>query len=690
MTSRRVAAVALALAVLAARVRAADDQAADGKPADAKAADAKPADTKADDAKTASAPDTGYDLSSTVTAGYRNADIDGSKDKYKEDYNLRSGGRLFTFAADGVAHDPANAPVDRFSLIVDHPGDEPVSTFHLSADDERNWDFRANFVRSKYFYSVPQLFENPVPGDVRLDDLHVFDQIRTDGSVDFRLHRDGLPTIFVGYRLYQIEGAAISTVFDANGGDTFLVQAPSDTRAHVGRIGTEFKALGTDVSVTQEYRELIRDIGLHGPDVGAANGLDPNDGVTLTRYNSAGSEHVGSPTTIVRLRRPIGDALELNGLYLYSHANLDADWTTHEATDVGGTTTDQGRLRHGSATLDTNIADMGATYRVTDRWRFHLSYRFDERSQHGDLDQQDTGSGAAFFSLGTGDHVRLNRTTLDTEIEPRSDLFLRFGLRYAWRDANISTGVGDVSTQTLGAIADVRYRPWSILDLFVRYESAQVDDPYFSAGDASGRPVIPGREIELTFVNRGSAGATIRPWSWLRVAYRFIADSRENASFDARDFAVGNSGTVVLTPLPSLTLSTSYARRDLTDSADILIAPTYAKTTSLQAGSEDILASQLAYDFGLLGQRWSTGWNVYWVNSEQVLRPRLETSGGARTHYDLSRIDAGAFLSWHHPWVEPGIAVRRIEYTEPQLPRNDYDATIVEITLTRRFGTTLP
>ena len=57
------------------------------------------------------------------------------------------------------------------------------------------------------------------------------------------------------------------------------------------------------------------------------------------------------------------------------------------------------------------------------------------------------------------------------------------------------------------------------------------------------------------------------------------------------------------TPLPSLTVSASYARRDLDDSADILLAPAFAATTSLQAGSEDVVASQLSYDFGLAGQR---------------------------------------------------------------------------------------
>ena len=39
--------------------------------------------------------DLGLDLGAGLTTGYRNVDIDGSKDKYKEDYNLRSGLRLF-------------------------------------------------------------------------------------------------------------------------------------------------------------------------------------------------------------------------------------------------------------------------------------------------------------------------------------------------------------------------------------------------------------------------------------------------------------------------------------------------------------------------------------------------------------------------------------------------------------------
>src|SRR5262249_9665710 len=75
------------------------------------------------------APSRPYHLTGAVSAGYRLVDVDGSRDKYDEDYNLQPGGRLFLFTLDGEARDPDKAPLDRFHLEVDTPGDEPVSRF---------------------------------------------------------------------------------------------------------------------------------------------------------------------------------------------------------------------------------------------------------------------------------------------------------------------------------------------------------------------------------------------------------------------------------------------------------------------------------------------------------------------------------------------------------------------------------
>src|SRR6185503_77816 len=108
-----------------------------------------------------------------------------------------------------------------------------------------------------------------------------------------------------------------------------------------------------------------------------------------------------------------------------------------------------------------------------------------------------------------------------------------------------SSAVGPITTQTLGVIADARWRPSRMFDLFARYETAQVDDPYVVEGEGLSQPPLPSRAITLT--------------------YRFIADSRVNDTYDARSIAYGNSATVSVTPIAGLAVLVAYTRRDLDD-----------------------------------------------------------------------------------------------------------------------------
>ncbi len=622
----------------------------------------------------------GYAIDATTTSGYRLVDIDGAKDKYKEDYNLRSGLRLFNLRVDGLADKPDDTPLDRFHLEVDTPGDEPLSTFRLTAADQKLYDLRVNFQRAKYFYAVPQLFEAPVLGDVRTDDLHDFDFVRTNGAVDLTVHAPHLPTLLFGYHLYERDGNAVSTARVA-GGDTFLVHAPVNDVTHVGRLGTEFRALGTDVFLQQEYRRIDRHEDLRGPI--DPLGLDPTDASTLGSYRSEHDEHLDIPVTTVRLHRTVGDRLDLTGAYLYSHADLSADRTR---TLAGAVTPvyPSGRdlLRdHADAALSTHVVDLGSTLQVAEHVRWHSSYRFDERSQSGTLDETST---LGLLAARTGDQVKRHNVTTDVEVEPRADLSLRAGLRWSRRDANLSQSGQDISTDSVGAIGSLRWRPCTYFDLFARYENVQLDDPFLVPGDpAQG---IPEREIALTFVNRATTGFHVTPRDWLELSYQFLADSRENQSFDARSQSFGNTVAFTVVPRKDMTVFFSYTRRDVDDHADILIAPTYRPTGSVQRGTEDVLVHELTWDFAALGHKWSSGWNLAFVNTENKLAPRLEVDAASRSFFDLTRVDGAFFLTLHHWLVDPTLEVRRIEYDERVLKRNDYSATIIAFKLTRRWG----
>lgn len=636
---------------------------------------------RAEEAPPAEAPERPYHLSGAISAGYRLVDIDGAKDKYREDYNLRSGGRLFLFTLDGEATDPDTAPVDRFHLEVDTPGDEPASRFVLTAEDRALWDLRVDFLRSKYFYDVPRLFAAPVAGDVRLDDLHDFDLTRTNGTAELRIHPKGLPTVILGYRLYERHGDGTSTVL-VPGGDGFVVRAPQRQLTNVGSLGTEFTALGTGFFVEQQFRRVSREYGLHGPE--PRGDLDPGNGLPLASWQSVEDDTIDIPITRVRVRRPIGDRVELTGEYVYAHAGLDAgrsrfrDATSTIASESGPSR----RFDDGDASLDTNLADLGASVRLTSMATLHLSYRYDERSQTGDLDTLlDPGQQDA----RTRFHVRLNRVTTDVEVRPIKSLALRAGMQYARRDAEFSTADQQVATDFLGAVAEGAWKPVRWLDLFFRYDNVDVDDPWTIPGNGQSVPNAPSREIGYTFQNRGKAGFRVRPRDWLQISYDFAADSVENADFRGRVQRFANTASIGVTPIEGLAAFAGYTRRDLDTSNLILIAPRYRAQTSLQAGSEDVVTTTLTYDFKLFDHAWSTGWNLSWVQSDNRLTPLFEPGLPHQGRYDLDRIDAGAFLAFHHPLLEPGIEVRRITYSQAPLHGNDYDATIVVFRLTRRF-----
>lgn len=626
----------------------------------------------------------GYVLGGAVTAGYRFVDVDGSRGKYREDINIHDGPRLFELLANADATDAATSRLDRIHLEVMTPGPEPVQQYRLSLLDRQLWDFRVRFTRSKYFYAVPQLWEGAVADVVPTEDLHDWNFVRTRGSVDFTLHPKGLPTVFAGYQLYQRDGTSVSTVL-APVGETFQIGAPVNDITHVGRIGTEFTLVGTNILVQQEYRHVARTRDL-GP-VQNPVGVDPGNGDDLDVFTRTGDEHLDIPATTLRWRRPIGDRVEVDGGYYYSHAELrGSDQVVERGTSpdpAAWPPLDSRQNFNGS--LDTNVADAGVVVGLAEDLRFDGEYRFDGRSAAGRFGE--TGTLGPVVAH-TSDRLQVQRVTGLLAWDPRPTLALHAGLRYAHQTTHFTANDIDQTTDTLGPVAGARYRPWTFLDLSLRYEYTHIDDPIRVPGDPDNVPPLPDREITLTTRNRTTFGLGLRPWEPLSIRYQLIAEARHNDQFNAHADSVANSITTTLTPTPALSLFASYSRRDLSSRADVLFAPLYTTTTSVQQGTEDILQASARYDLTLWTQPWTVGGNVAWVRSDNALRPRLEAGGpDGVTQYDLSRVDAGVLLAWRHPWIEPGIETRVVHYNQSPLSENDYRAVIVSLKLTKRFGT---
>jgi len=625
-----------------------------------------------------------YHLDTEISLGYRAVDVDGSQQRYDSHYDLQSGVRLFTVGIHGRAEDPAAQTVDRFSLDVDTPNDEPVSNYRLRVANDQRWELRGSLTQTTWDYAWPELFDAPVPVDSSVADLHRFDVRRTRGNLDLTVRVNERLSLVGGWRINRRAGDTISTIY-VEGYDTFIVPRPVSATTNTGVVGGDLHALGTDFSLRQEYQSTSRTLGAENPLPGDQSGLDPTDTARLTQFSGNQDETISAPVTIVRARRPLGERGELNGSYVFRHADLDLDAQLFEGgrPSTPGFPTKNLQVSTGDATMNMHVVDLVGSWKLLERLSVITSYRYDDRTQSGTVLSSDA---FGLLDANAGYHVSLNRGTAELEAAPRDDLTVRAGMQYGRQHSEFTTSAESVYTDLWGAVADVRWRPWKLLDVFGRYDSLQIDDPFQVTGTSIAGQEIPSREIALTFRNRGQAGLRLKPWTWATLQYRFLADSRQNATFDGLAQTYGNDVGLTLTPRPGLDFFVSYTRRDLQSEADILVAPLYQQRRSLQNGSEDVITSSLTWAFQLLDQSWTTGWTVNWFDSNQSLLPRLETTGSGRTTYDVERVDGSVFLRWLHPWIEPSVAFRYIDYRQRPLDGNDYRATLVTVMLTKRWS----
>jgi hypothetical protein len=242
-------------------------------------------------------------------------------------------------------------------------------------------------------------------------------------------------------------------------------------------------------------------------------------------------------------------------------------------------------------------------------------------------------------------------------------------VRYARRDAALLADAPVHLTGYRRRHRRCRYRPWSFLDLFARYENVQIDDPFTVPGDLGTLPPLPERQIALTFTNRGTAGLRLLPWDWLTVSYQLTTDSRENDTFAARSQSFGNSAAVVVTPI-----------RDLTSSRATPAGPRRSRPTSCSrrptgrrcrcSAARERLPEQLRWDFRPRGPALVDRLGRRVRDGRHDAPPEPGAGGlGAKKFFDSTGSTAAPFLELHHRWLEPGVEFRMIDYTSACCPR---------------------
>lgn len=152
--------------------------------------------------------DTNDDFYGKFLFGYRYVDTRGTLTKYKEDFNLFEGARLFNF---NVHYQPQEKSklFDRLDMYASNLGGDPYETLSFNIQKYGTFQFQYDRRKSAYFYDDRHMAGGS------LYDLHSFnfERVRDSGSLKIALHNS--VDLVLGFDRYSKKGESLTT-FDIN------------------------------------------------------------------------------------------------------------------------------------------------------------------------------------------------------------------------------------------------------------------------------------------------------------------------------------------------------------------------------------------------------------------------------------------------------------------------------------------
>ncbi len=577
--------------------------------------------------------------------GYRNVDVGGTENKYKEDYNLSDGPRLmdldFDLTPDGTLKDL----VDRIQLTVSDFGDDPFQSLHLAVDKFGKYSFQFNHWKSTYFYNdtiLPEALANERISNG--GDFHTFDFDRVRNEAKLKLNLSSRAELHFDFNEYTKTGSSTTTL-DLQRLEIEL-DKPIDETEWDYNAGFQYSWDKLTLAIDEQYGQYKNAVELFLPGQ-ATGGLTELDFYFLDQpYDYTTWSHtarvVAKPTPDFTIRAS-GTLQTLSMDVSASERSGGIDFT--------GAPLDQNDTGKGSIDRDNDLFDLDLDYVLNDRFALVGGYYYRKLNQDGSF------LFAGEPNLGKYD-IETNGGEAGLQVTLSPALTMTGGVRYESRDATIRHNEGggplethdDVTTNHQGYFANVGWRPSKVYGVTVDYEDSSFDDPFtlISPTDRSRLRVTGKVNLDNGFWGNGT---------YSRTDY----ENHDSGWDAATEQFLGRIGWRIKTVDASL----GYSRVNLDRSIDQTVL---FGGTNPQLFLIDYTADSDFYDALL---RWQA-------------TPALAVGGDYRVYnndgsFPIDRDDYKAFGEYEFPQgYLVRLAYRHIKYNEGDFNFDDYDANIFD------------
>lgn len=393
--------LALGLALMAGVTKAQPAAVATKSPEVKKSTEAKPAKKKSTESVPSSqtvGEDAGdYTVTTTLEFGYRGIRLDGDRNKFRSDLNLKAGPRLFDSSFLMKAKEGKGSLFNSLLVTSTGWGADAQGNLRLSVEKPKWYQFDATYRRFKYYrflnnivnpnwlFSPAQfaLPPNPATG------VHGYNTRTEMGDFDLTILPKSENIRFnVGFSPERYEGPAFTTYHQA--GNEFQLLSQLKSRSNDFRVGADGKVGPIDFSFLQGFRRFRDDsVILQGI------GLNVNPAVAqLTSFNRQEPTRGSVNYTRLSLHSLVAKKLDITGRIVYSRAtsnfnflenssgrNFNPRVTGWPPTPPAATPNTTNLAQYnitGNTRRPSTLGDIGVTFLATDKLRISNTFRVED------------------------------------------------------------------------------------------------------------------------------------------------------------------------------------------------------------------------------------------------------------------------------------------------------------------------
>lgn len=564
----------------------------------------------------------------SIEVGYRFADIDGSRNRYKEVVNLMDGLRLFDLSLNGTRPGENKGWVDYFSFRANDLGD-PYPRGRLEIKKNKTYDLVASYSEAKYFYNRQD--------DFFLTDNHDFDSTLRRGTLALTLFPKEDVRLNLGYRYTGRDGDAGVPRLN------FPVALDQDLQESVNEyfVSAAFPLGNWNFDVKQSYWNYRNENRISDP-----------------LYYEKLDGTVDTYVTTLRAHTEMGERWDLDAGYVFAHSQGDSDLTT--SPEIGALS---GR---GDFDLNTHIFELGLSYLLRKSLILHFDYQFHSLNQDGEANTDPLAPAAPNADADFSSLV--NTGSFQLEYLPRNNLTLRAGYRLQWRDVEgedwvsgtFSGGKDPDHTTTLthGWIGSADWKPYKFLTFYGEYQGAHFDNPYTWISPETQSIAKVRVRYDTPIQKLSLKGA----FSW-----KYGRNPDHEYRVDAKDYTFTASYQPKFAPKLSLDASVTY--EDIDDKVDYYnLAP--GSVSALRFDSDALI-----YTAGITYE------GIY-----RGLGAKVYGSYAKSYNENSERYADGVFSFWYkNKWLTPIVTFERT-YLVDKVNRDDgFDANLVTFSLRKEF-----